>query len=86
MAWEEKLRTIERNGETKLKQELSTPASQNNGIKTDVVFVVVTVVVAVFVVVVVAVSLFECITHFSSVSLEDRKLIAPWFFKYGLYF
>ena len=67
-----------RNGETKLKQKLSTPASQNNGIKTDVVFVVVTVVVAVFVVVVVvAVSLFECITHFSSVSLEDRKLIVP---------
>ena len=74
------MRTIERNGETKLKQKFSTSASQNNGIKTDVVFVVVvTAVVAVFVVfvVVVAVSLFECITDFSSVSLEDRKLIAP---------
>ena len=79
MAREAKLRTIERNGETKLKQKLPTPASHKNGIKTDVVFVVVTVVVAVFVVVVVvvAVLLFECINHFLSVSLEDRKLIAP---------
>ena len=34
------MRMIERNGESKLKQKLSTPASRDNGIKTDVVVVV----------------------------------------------
>ena len=32
--------TIERSGECKLKQKLPTPASRDNGIKTDVVVVV----------------------------------------------
>ena len=31
---------IDRNDEIKLKQKLPTPASQNNGVKTDVVVVV----------------------------------------------
>ena len=34
------MRTIERNGESKLKQKLPTPASRDNVIKTDVVVVV----------------------------------------------
>ena len=33
--------TIQRNGESKLKQKLPTPTSWDNGIKTDVVVVVV---------------------------------------------
>ena len=33
--------TIQRNGESKLKQKLPTPTSRDNGIKTDVVVVVV---------------------------------------------
>ena len=37
MAWEERMSTIERNGESKLKQKLPTLTSQDNGIKTDVV-------------------------------------------------
>ena len=32
---------IERNGESKLEQKLLTPASRDNGIKTDVVVVIV---------------------------------------------
>ena len=39
------MRTIERNGESILEQKLLTPASRDNGIKTDVVVVVVVVVV-----------------------------------------
>ena len=35
------MRTIERNGESELEQKLLTPASRGNGIKTDVVVVVV---------------------------------------------
>ena len=35
------MRTIERNGESELEQKLLTPASRDNGIKTDVVVVVV---------------------------------------------
>ena len=38
MTGEERIRTIERNGERKLK--LTTPTGQDNGIKTDVVVVV----------------------------------------------
>ena len=34
------MRTIERNGESELEQKLLTPASRDNGIKTDVVVVV----------------------------------------------
>ena len=45
MAWEERMRTIERNGEIKLKQKFLTPASWDNGIKKDIVVVVVAVVV-----------------------------------------
>ena len=45
MAWEERVHTIDRNGKSKLKQKLPTPASSDNGIKTDVVVVVVVVVV-----------------------------------------
>ena len=41
MTWQERIRTIERNGESELKQKLPTPASQDNGIKTDVVIAVV---------------------------------------------
>ena len=42
MIWlEKRMLTIERNGESELKQKLLTPASLNNGIKTDVVVVVV---------------------------------------------
>lgn len=40
MTGEERIRTIERNGERKLKQKLTTPTGQDNGIKTDVVVVV----------------------------------------------
>ena len=39
MAWEERMSTIKRNGESKLEQKLLTPASQGNGIKTDIVVV-----------------------------------------------
>ena len=35
------MRTIERNGESELEQKLLTPASRDNGIKTDVVVFVV---------------------------------------------
>ena len=35
------MRTIEKNGESELEQKLLTPASRDNGIKTDVVVVVV---------------------------------------------
>ena len=45
MAWEERVHTIDRNGKSKLKQKLPTPASSDNGIKTDVFVVVVVVVV-----------------------------------------
>ena len=41
MAWEERIRTIERNSESKLKQKLPRPVGRDNGIKTDVVAVVV---------------------------------------------
>ena len=34
------MHSIERNGKSKLKQKLPTPASQDNGIKTDIVSVV----------------------------------------------
>ena len=44
------MRIIESNGESKLKQKLSTSASRDNGIKTDVAVVVIVVVVAVNVV------------------------------------
>ena len=45
MIWlEKRMLTIERTGESELKQKLLTPASLNNGIKTDVVVVVVVVV------------------------------------------
>ena len=40
MTGEERIRTIERDGERKLKQKLTTPTSQDKGIKTDVVVVV----------------------------------------------
>ena len=40
MACEEKMHIIKKNGEIKLKQKLPTPASQDNGIKTNAVFVV----------------------------------------------
>ena len=40
MAWEKWIPTIERNGESKLKQKLTTPASRDNDIKTDVVVTV----------------------------------------------
>ena len=43
------MRIIESNGESKLKQKLSTSASRDNGIKTDVAVVVIVVVVAVVV-------------------------------------
>ena len=41
------MRIIESNGESKLKQKLSTSASRDNGIKTDVAVVVVVVVAVV---------------------------------------
>ena len=41
MARKESMRTIERNGESELEQKLLTPANWDNGIKTDVVVVVV---------------------------------------------
>ena len=41
MVWEERMRSIERNGESELKQKLPTPASRDNGIKMVVVVVVV---------------------------------------------
>ena len=37
MAWEVRMRKIERNGENKLEWKLLTPASQDNGIKMDIV-------------------------------------------------
>ena len=40
MASEERMRTIERNGEGELEQKLLTPACRDNGIQTDVVVVV----------------------------------------------
>ena len=40
MAWEKRMCTIERNGESKLEQKLVTPASWDYGIKVDVVVVV----------------------------------------------
>ena len=40
MAWEERMSMIDRNDESKLKQKLPTPTSQDNGVKTDVVVVV----------------------------------------------
>ena len=42
MTWEERMRThtIERNGESKLKKKLPTPANWDNGIKIDVVVVI----------------------------------------------
>ena len=40
MTGEERLRTIERNGESKLGQKLPSLASRDNSIKTDVVVVV----------------------------------------------
>ena len=43
------MRIIESNGESKLKQKLSTSASRDNGIKTDVAVVVVVVVAVVVV-------------------------------------
>ena len=39
MAWEERVRTLERNFESEKQQKLLTPASWDNGIKTDVVVV-----------------------------------------------
>ena len=45
MACEERICMIERNGERRLEQKLLTLASQDNGIKTDVVVIVVVVVV-----------------------------------------
>ena len=36
MAWEESMRTIERNDESELERKLLTPVNQDNGIKTDV--------------------------------------------------
>ena len=47
MACEERICMIERNGERRLEQKLLTLASQDNGIKTDVVVIVVVVVVVV---------------------------------------
>ena len=49
MAGEERMRTIEKNGQSKLEQKLLTPASRDNGIKTDIVVVVVVVVAAVII-------------------------------------
>lgn len=40
MAWEEKMRTTERDGKRKLKQKLQPSASWDNGIKTDIAIVV----------------------------------------------
>ena len=37
MAWEERMHTIKRNGEGKLKQKLPIPATRGDGIKTDIV-------------------------------------------------
>ena len=39
MTWEKSMRTIERNGENKLKQKLPTPVSWDNGIKTMLLFI-----------------------------------------------
>ena len=44
MALGERMRTIERNDESELKPKLATPVSRDNGIKTDVVVVIVVVV------------------------------------------
>ena len=38
MVWEERILTIEENGESKLKQNIPTSTNQDNGIKTDVAF------------------------------------------------
>ena len=43
MTGKDRMRTIERNGESKLEQKLLTPASRDTGIKTDVIVVVVVV-------------------------------------------
>ena len=40
MAWNERKRTIEGNGESELKQKLTTPANPDNDIKTVVVVVI----------------------------------------------
>ena len=40
MDWEERMHTTERKDENKLKQKLPIPASQDNGIKRDVVVIV----------------------------------------------
>ena len=37
MTWEERMRTIERNGQSELGQKLLAPATRDNGIKTDAV-------------------------------------------------
>ena len=37
MAWEDRMHTIERNGENEFEQKLLTPASRDNDIKADVV-------------------------------------------------
>ena len=47
VAWEERMRTNERNGESELEQKLPTQASRDNLIKRDVVVVVAVVVVVV---------------------------------------
>ena len=39
MAWEEKIRTIERNYVSELEQKLLTPASRDNDVKTDIAVV-----------------------------------------------
>ena len=40
MAWKERMRKIDRNGESKLEQKLLDSSSRNNGIKTDFVVVI----------------------------------------------
>ena len=37
MVLEERIRTIKRNGESELEQKLLTPASRDNGVKTEVI-------------------------------------------------
>ena len=41
MAWEERMHMIRRNGKSELEKKLQTPASQDNGIKTNIVVTVV---------------------------------------------
>ena len=48
MACEERIRTIDRNGKSKLNKKLSTPACRENGIKMDIVVVFVVVCKTVF--------------------------------------